>query len=206
MAQQDALSLFVRDALVAGKTRGQIATALTGAGWSASEVHDALNAWDETPFSPPIPRPVTTVSARDFFVYALTFGLLLIGAVNLVLVLQALVDLAFAEEGNGAVGLIRWGVSVLIVTAPLYLWLTLRERRKLAQDPALHRSAMRKWLTYIALLLAAMTLLGDLIATVFALLTGDLTVQFILNALIVMIVAGGIFLFYFNDIQRGEPQ
>lgn len=206
MANQDALSLFVRDALVAGKTRTEISTALTRAGWSVSEVHDALAAWDETPFSPPIPRPVATVSARDFFVYALTFGLLLTGAVNLVLVLQALVDLAFAEENYGTTRQIRWGVSVLIVMAPLYLWLTLRERRKLAQDPALYRSAMRKWLTYIALLLAAMTLLGDLIATVFALLTGDLTGQFLIKALIIMVVAGGIFLFYFKDIRRGEPQ
>ncbi|WP_372989021.1 DUF5671 domain-containing protein [Sulfitobacter sp.] len=206
MANQDALSLFVRDALVAGKTRTEISTALTRAGWSVSEVHDALAAWDETPFSPPIPRPVATVSARDFFVYALTFGLLLTGAVNLVLVLQALVDLAFAEENYGTTRQIRWGVSVLIVMAPLYLWLTLRERRKLAQDPALYRSAMRKWLTYIALLLAAMTLLGDLVATVFALLTGDLTGQFLIKALIIMVVAGGIFLFYFKDIRRGEPQ
>lgn len=206
MANQDALSLFVRDALVAGKTRTEISTALTRAGWSVSEVHDALAAWDETPFSPPIPRPVATVSARDFFVYALTFGLLLTGAVNLVLVLQALVDLAFAEENYGTTRQIRWGVSVLIVMAPLYLWLTLRERRKLAQDPALYRSAMRKWLTYIALLLAAMTLLGDLVATVFALLTGDLTGQFLIKALIIMVVAGGIFLFYLKDIRRGEPQ
>ncbi|WP_037227653.1 DUF5671 domain-containing protein [Roseobacter sp. GAI101] len=206
MANQDALSLFVRDALVAGKTRAEISAALARAGWSVSEVHDALGAWDETPFSPPIPRPVATVSARDFFVYTLTFGLLLAGAINLVLVLQALVDLAFAEENYGATRQIRWGVSVLIVTAPLYLWLTLRERGRLAQDPALYRSAMRKWLTYIALLLAAMTLLGDLIATVFALLTGDLTGQFLIKALIVMIVAGGIFLFYVDDIRRGDQE
>ncbi|EEB85220.1 conserved hypothetical protein [Roseobacter sp. GAI101] len=65
---------------------------------------------------------------------------------------------------------------------------------------------MRKWLTYIALLLAAMTLLGDLIATVFALLTGDLTGQFLIKALIVMIVAGGIFLFYVDDIRRGDQE
>jgi hypothetical protein len=206
MANRDELNLFVRDALVAGKSRDEIASVLTGAGWSPSEVNDALGAWDETPFSPPVPRPVSTVSARDFFVYALTFGLLLIGSFNLVLVLQALVDLAFADESYGETEIIRWGVSVLIVTAPLYLWLTLRERRKLAQDPALYRSAIRKWLTYLALLFAAMTLLIVLIATVYALLTGDLTGQFIAKALIVVVVAGGIFLFYFSDIGRGEPQ
>jgi len=148
---------------------------------------------------------VQTVSARDFFVYALTFGILLVGAVNLVIVLQVLVDLLFEEDGYAAFGRIRFGVSVLIVAAPLYLWLTLRERRRLARDPALQRSAIRKWLTYIALLLAAGTLLGDLIATIYALLTGDLTAQFMLKVGIVGLVAGGVFLFYYNTVGQEEP-
>jgi hypothetical protein len=114
--------------------------------------------------------------------------------------------LLFDNDGYAAVGRIRFGVSVLIVTAPLYLWLTLRERRRLARDPALLRSAIRKWMTYIALLLAAGTLLGDLIATIYALLTGDFTTQFILKAGIVGLVAGGIFLFYYNAIGQEEPE
>lgn len=204
MAQRDELSIFVRDALSAGKSRSEISDVLDRAGWSASEVRDALAGWADTAFSPPVPRPTATFSARDFFIYALTFAVLLLGAFNLVLVLQAIVDMAFSDDSYGVLGRIRWGVSVLIVTAPLYLWLTLRERRKLAQDPALYRSVMRKWLTYIALLLAALTLLGDLIATIYALLTGDLTAQFGIKALIVGIVAGGIFLFYLKDMQKGD--
>ena len=206
MANRDELSLFVRDALVAGKSRPDITGALIEAGWSESEIREALGAWAETPFTPPVPRPVQTVSARDFFIYALTFGVLLIGAVNLVIVLQVLVDMLFEDDSYVAVEQIRFGVSVLIVTAPLYLWLTLRERRKLAHDPALYRSAIRKWLTYIALLLAAATLLGDLIATIYALLTGDFTLQFMAKAVIFSLVAGGIFLFYANAMRQGEPE
>jgi len=206
MASRDELSLFIRDALVAGKSRADITGALIHAGWSEAEISDALGAWAETVFTPPVPRPVQTVSARDFFVYALTFGILLVGAVNLVIVLQVLVDLLFEEDRYAAFGRIRFGVSVLIVTAPLYLWLTLRERGRLARDPALHRSAIRKWLTYIALLLAAGTLLGDLIATIYALLTGDFTAQFMLKAGIVGLVAGGIFLFYYNAIRQEDAE
>ncbi|WP_341234954.1 DUF5671 domain-containing protein [uncultured Sulfitobacter sp.] len=206
MASRDELSLFIRDALVAGKSRADITGALIHAGWSEAEITDALGAWAETAFTPPVPRPVQTVSARDFFVYALTFGILLVGAVNLVIVLQVLVDLLFEEDGYAAFGRFRFGVSVLIVTAPLYLWLTLRERGRLARDPALHRSAIRKWLTYIALLLAAGTLLGDLIATIYALLTGDFTAQFMLKAGIVGLVAGGIFLFYYNAIRQEDAE
>jgi len=205
MAQRDELSIFVRDALTAGKSRPEIAAALAHAGWRSAEVQDALNGWDEMPFSPPVPRPVTTVSARDFFTYALTFCVLILGAFNLVVVLQTLVDLAFATGDGGSDRPIRWGVAVLIVTAPLYLWLTLRERQKLARDPAHYRSAIRKWMIYIGLLLAALTLLGDAIATIYALLTGDLTLQFIVKALVVLVVAGGIFGFYVRDLREEAP-
>ncbi|MGR3510667.1 MAG: DUF5671 domain-containing protein [Sulfitobacter sp.] len=196
MANRDDLTLFVREALIAGKSRAEISAALLHAGWSAPEVGDALAAWDETPFSPPVPKPRAAVSARDFFVYALTFAVLILGAFNLVVVLQALVDLGFAAQDRAADREIRWGVAVLIITVPLYLWLTFRERRKLAQTPALRRSAIRKWMIHIGLLLAALTLLADLIATVYAFLTGDLTVQFLLKAGVVVVIAGGIFLYY----------
>ncbi|AXI50603.1 MULTISPECIES: DUF5671 domain-containing protein [unclassified Sulfitobacter] len=205
MARRDELSIFVRDALAAGKSRAEITAALTHAGWRSAEVQDALNGWDEMPFSPPIPRPVATVSARDFFTYALTFCVLILGAFNLVVVLQALVDVVFATGDGGSDRSIRWGVAVLIVTGPMYLWLTLRERRKLARDPALYRSAIRKWMIYIGLLLAALTMLGDSIATIYALLTGDLTAQFLLKALVVLVVAGGIFAYYLRDLREEAP-
>jgi len=205
MAQRDELSIFVRDALAAGKSRAEITSALTHAGWRSAEVQDTLNGWDEMPFSPPIPRPVATVSARDFFTYALTFCVLILGAFNLVVVLQALVDVVFATGDGGSDRSIRWGVAVLIVTGPMYLWLTLRERRKLARDPALYRSAIRKWMIYIGLLLAALTMLGDSIATIYALLTGDLTAQFVLKALVVLVVAGGIFAYYLRDLREEVP-
>ena len=150
-------------------------------------------------------RPVATVSARDFFTYALTFCVLILGAFNLVVVLQALVDVVFATGDGGSDRSIRWGVAVLIVTGPMYLWLTLRERRKLARDPALYRSAIRKWMIYIGLLLAALTMLGDSIATIYALLTGDLTAQFVLKALVVLVVAGGIFAYYLRDLREEAP-
>ena len=58
---------------------------------------------------------------------------------------------------------------------------------------------------YIGLLLAALTLLGDAIATIYALLTGDLTLQFIVKALVVLVVAGGIFGFYVRDLREEAP-
>ncbi len=204
MAASKELSRFTRDALASGKSREEISAVLHAAGWSASEVDDALHAWSDEPFSPPVPRPQVTVSARDFFVYALTFGLMIIGAIYLVQLIHALIDLWLEERDYRYPGNIRWSIAVLVVATPMYLWLTIRERAKLAADPALYRSAIRKWLTYITLLLAATTLLGDLMAVIYAFLSGDFTFQFFLKALVVALVAGLIFLFYLNDIRKGD--
>ena len=94
-------------------------------------------------------------------------------------------------------------MAVLIVTLPLYLWLATRENRRLAADPALARSAIRSWMTYVTLLFAAAVLLGDLVAVIYAFLSGDLTVQFALKALVVAGIAGGIFGYYRRDGRQG---
>ena len=204
MAANADLSRFTRDALMAGRSRAEIAEALQEAGWSRSELAEALEAWADTPFLPPVPRPQSTVSARDFFVYALTFGLLVAGSAHLVQLLHALIDLWADANDYGSLYTIRWAIAVLIVAAPVYLWLTLRERAKLAADPALYRSAIRKWMIYLTLLLAATVLLGDLMAVIYRFLSGDFTVQFLAKAAVVAGVAGLIFAFYLGDVRRGD--
>lgn len=204
MAVSKELSRFTRDALVAGKTRDEIATALTASGWALSEVQEALDAWAETPFSPPIPRPQSTVTARDFFIYALMFGVMIFGAFYLVQLFHALIDRAMDDVSFRSNNRIRWAMAVLIVTAPMFFWLTFRERAKLAADPALYRSAVRKWMIYLTLLISAAVLLGDLVAVIYAFLNGDFTLQFLLKALVVGIVAGFIFLYHLADVRKGE--
>tara|TARA_R110002110_G_scaffold106423_23_gene266848 strand:+ start:258 stop:878 length:621 start_codon:yes stop_codon:yes gene_type:complete len=204
MAVRKELSRFVRDALAAGKTRAEIAQALTASGWSAPEVADALAAWSETVFAPPVPRPQSMVSARDFFIYALTFGVMVFGAIYLVQLFHALIDLWMDESPYSSESRIRWAMAVLIVTTPVYIWLTVRERAKLAADPALYRSAIRLWLMYLTLLLSASVMLGDGVAVIYAFLSGDFTVQFLLKALVVAVVAGLIFVFYLTDSRKGD--
>lgn len=204
MAVSKDLSRFTRDALAAGHSREEVANVLRAAGWSASEVSDALAAYADVPFAPPVPRPQATLSARDFFFYTLTFGLMIFGALYLVLLIHALIDRFLGDEVFRSLYRIRFAMAVLIVTTPLYLWLTFRDRRKLASDPALSRSAIRRWLTYLTLLLAAAVLLGDLISVIYAFLSGDLTLQFLLKAAVVGLIAGLIFTYYLSDVRQGD--
>jgi high-affinity Fe2+/Pb2+ permease len=63
---------------------------------------------------------------------------------------------------------------------------------------------VRRWLTYIALLIAAGTVIGDLIAFLTYFLQGDLTARFVLKVLTVLIVAGSVFWYYLSSLRRNS--
>ena len=57
MATAAPVSQFVRDALMAGRTRPEIRDALGAAGWSNREIDEALGEFFDSDFMPPVPRP-----------------------------------------------------------------------------------------------------------------------------------------------------
>lgn len=203
MSQKAVLIEFVQQALAAGRSREDISAAMKDAGWSDGEMQAALDAFAQTEFSPPVPRPRNVVSARDFFVYSVTFAMLGVMAVNLVLLLHLLIETFWDAELSNTYQhrRARNFMAAVIVATPIYLWLTVRERRKLAREPGQYRSAIRKWTTYIALFAAAIVFLVNAIVTVAGFLNGDLTVVFSLKLLVVAVVSGGIFWFYLPDAE-----
>lgn len=68
----------------------------------------------------------------------------------------------------------------------------------------MQRSRVRKWLTYVTLVIAACTLIGDAIGLVYGFLNGDLTTRVTLKFLVVAAIAGAIFLYFIRDAERGD--
>ncbi len=195
MATRDRLEAFVREALMAGRGREEIATTLTSAGWSGDEVAQALAAWADVPFAPPVPRPVPRFTARDALVYGIVLTALVAGAVHLVVLLHAIIDLVSpgrAFSNSGAEYRVRWASSVLLVMGPLYLWLDRREAGR-QRDGPMRLSLARAMMTNVALYLSACVLLGDLVSVIYALLDGGLSWVFALKAAAVALVAAAIF-------------
>lgn len=204
MRPADQLAEFTRDALATGKSRDDIRNALTQAGWAANEVSEALDAWADIDFPTPVPRPRPYVSAREAFFYGIMFVALAVTAWHLVSLAHNLIDHWVAdplEDGRGryALSSTRWSIAALIVFAPTFLLLNRKTVQATRSDPGKRRSGVRKWFGYVTLFLAAMSLLGDLMATIYALLSGDLTLRFFLKALVVAGVAGAVFAYF-----RGE--
>lgn len=201
-----ALDTFVREALNRGESRERIDAALVSAGWSRKEVEDALSAWSETDLGIAAPRPKPYVSAREAFFYLVLFLLLGVVAWNLGSLLFALIDIAVADvlDTSSRDAQIRGAISGLVVGAPLFAWLGWRIYRQRRANPAMQRSAVRKWLTYVTLVIAACVLVGDAIGVVFNFLSGELSTRLGLKLFVVAAIAGGVFAFFIRDAERGE--
>lgn len=201
---------FVRQALAKGESRDTIEKALLDAGWPPAQVKRALGSYADTGFAIPVPRPHTQLSARQAFVYLLLFTVLLIVAVQLGSLLFQLIDIAFRDPlendyvSAGRQSTIRWAIASLVVAFPLFVFLSRSVGREIARNPAMRLSGVRRWLTYIALFIAATILMGDLINLIFNVLEGDLTTRFVLKSLTVAMIAGGIFGYYFLSLSREE--
>jgi Domain of unknown function (DUF5671) len=207
----DALDTFVRDALARGADREAIHKALTDAGWPAGEIDAALNAWIDTPFGVPAPRRRVQTSAREAFLYLVMFATLYVVAFNAGALLFAWIERLFPDAAaygdwqNGLRAVRGWTAGVLIAF-PVYLWIARHIGQLLAREPEKRGSAVRRWLTYLTLFLAALVLIGNLVVVVSGLLSGELTVRFVLKALVVFLIAGTVFGHYFSGIRRDESE
>lgn len=209
MKADDQLSDFVARCLRAGKSRDDIRAALTDAGWSASEVEGALSGWADTDFAVPVPRPRSLVTARDFFVYGLMALALALSAIHIVILMFNLIDIWIEDPSETYRGwrdrTVRWSIAYLVVFGPLFLLMDRSARNRMQSDPAVRRSAIRKWFGYIALFAASVALLGDLIWAIYELLSGDLTARVLAKVVVVAVVAGAVFLYYRSDLaERGN--
>ncbi len=78
--------------------------------------------------------------------------------------------------------------------------------RDLARSPVKRLSAVRRWLTYLTLFIAASVLIGDMITLVYNMLGGELSIRFLLKVLVAAVIAGTIFGYYLHDLRREERE
>ena len=215
MGNREYITDFVREALASGHSRDKIESELTAAGWSVVEVREALGAYADTRFLPPVPRPRRIVSARDFLVYAMIFGSLLMFVFALGGMSFIAIDLTFGEIDvdmydtitkveaieNAHRGM-REFLAAVIVAGPVYFWMSFRELRRRRSDPGLARSAIRKWLTSVAMLVASALLAGDLVSALGGILNGEASAAFILKCAVVAVISGGVLLVYIRDFRN----
>jgi hypothetical protein len=204
-----ALLAFVQESLRTGASREETESILLDAGWSRDQIRGALGAYAAVDFPVPVPVPRTQVSARDAFLYLVMFGMLYLSAYNLGSLVFQFIDLAFPDPllqqyGDLVGGRVRFATSSLLVAYPVFLFVAWRIERRISADPTQRTSGVRKWLTYLTLFIAAFVILGDVIALLNGLLSGSLSVRFLLKALTVGILAAAVFGYYLWSMRADD--
>jgi len=104
-------------------------------------------------------------------------------------------------EIEGAADSIRIGFAMVVVFFPTYLVLTRMVNQNRRSSKNNTYLGLTKWLIYLSLLVAGLTLLGDMVAVIMGFLEGELTMRFLLKALSVAAVTGAAFFYYIKDAQ-----
>lgn len=98
----------------------------------------------------------------------------------------------------------RFGISALIIASPIFYISSRQIYRSLYKGTLSAESGVRKWLTYLIILVAIIVMIGWLIAILNEFLGGELSTRFVLKALTALVISGIIFSFYLYDIKREQ--
>lgn len=147
-------------------------------------------------------------SPKDVFLHLLMMVMLYLGVISLIALSFAYIEYSFPDQLSfyrvGILNNIRFHSSMLIVSFPLLLILARLVQKDFRKNPKKHELKFSKWLIYLTLFVAALTIVIDLIMLVNRFYGGELTSPFLLKVFSVLVVAGAVFAYYLWDV-RSEP-
>ncbi|MFA5830591.1 MAG: DUF5671 domain-containing protein [Candidatus Paceibacterota bacterium] len=145
-------------------------------------------------------------SPKDVFLHILMIGTLYVSTFMFSSLWFDYVNFWFPDKLNyyyrAILDGILVGTSTLIVVFPVYLlsaWLLEKEIKSVPEKRELR---VRKWLVYLTLFAAAIAVIIEVVLLVYNFLSGELTMNFFLKVLVVVVVAAVIFGYYLWDEKR----
>lgn len=205
---------FVQECLMKGVSRSEIQRALKEAGWPEREIEESLTAYVDAGLSVPVPLCKASISPREAFWHLLLFcslflwvfslGRLCFDFINVLLPLPT-------DYISGITASLRYGIAMLIISFPVYLFSESIIQKDLINNPARGIAPIRRWLTYLTIFIATLILIGDAVALIVRFLEGEITLRFFLKVSVVAGLAGGVFAYLFrnlkfNEISKGKAQ
>jgi hypothetical protein len=215
---------FLSTAKEKGLTDQQIGKKLHAAGWSADQTDELLHPENTDLVAPPPPTGAHTsslhlatysddVSAWDTFENVLLFISLYVFSTSLVNVLHALVDSWMppvsimtgltASDGWTHTRLTIFGAS-LLVSFPFFAFFFSDVTRRTLKNPHIRQLKSRKNLIYITLVIAFLVVMYNIIWLVYNLLSGNVTVNFLINFATTLVIFGVIFLYYILQVRTDK--
>jgi hypothetical protein len=211
MSEDNPLREFVASAKQRGISDETVLGLLQGRGWSEEIVYRALADDYESRNGIKVPFYKPSGSAKDAFLYLVSFSTLATWTIGLGSIIFTLIDrwipdpLSSPGTYQNAYYQMANSLASVIVAFPVYLLVTRYILRESESHPEKLESGVRKWLTYIALFVAAAVVVGDLITFLTYFLRGELTGRFAAKVADVLIIAGGVFWYYLGSMRKPAP-
>ncbi len=206
------LEKYIRDARAQGASDDAIRAELLKVGWPADAVNDAL-APKSAPAAPSLPPPPPPQFGMWVtFQYAVSFICLYIVSVALASLLDTFVDRWFGPASAYSGGNYSYASGIqlqlasLIVAFPLFIWLFVVLREKLARNPGLRALTLRKRLIYITLFIAAILIIGDLIWNIYDILSGNFTTTGFGHLVVLLLISGSVFFYLLSDVKEDRTR
>ena len=143
---------------------------------------------------------------KDIFLHLFNIVTFYMSVVSYITLLMQYINVVFPDPLNyylaGTLSSIFWSTSILAIAFPAYIFTSWLMERDFSRKPAKRDLNVRKWLVYLTLFIAAVTILGDLITLLYNFLNGELTFPFFLKIVTVLAVASGVFGYYFWDLRQ----
>ncbi|MGA2592106.1 MAG: DUF5671 domain-containing protein [Bryobacteraceae bacterium] len=207
--KSEKLNTFIETAKAKGASDDFLVNLLREQGWAAKDIYAAFGRYYESLTGLPVPVRAGGAgeAARDAFLYLLAFSTLGTWTIALGSLMFTYIDRWFpdplAQRSFQFHREISGEMACVIVAFPIFLLVMRFILREVETRPEKLESGVRRWLTYIALLIAAGTVIGDLITFLTYFLEGELTTRFVLKVLTVIVIAGSVFWYYLVSLKKG---
>lgn len=148
----------------------------------------------------------TKISAKNFFLQLGVIVTFYASVIALITLIFEVINFAYPKITNAYqyyFPSISFQVATLLVAFPLFLYLSWLLQRTYVSEPELRDAPLRKWLSYVTLFVAGAVMAGDLVTVIYMFLDGqELAAGFLLKVLALLVIAGGVFMYYFREIRN----
>ncbi len=133
---------------------------------------------------------------------ALVFMAISVGIVSFQLINKYLFDALSTNSDYVSNEALRFAISALLISTPLFFVISKLIRKGLKQGELLLDSPVRRWLTYFILLVSSLVVVGSLIALINNFLSGEATWRSVLKIITVLVLGALVFSFYLQEIRQ----
>lgn len=197
---------FLRAAKSQGASDEFLVQLMKQRGWPEPGIYEALGRLYAESTGISLPEPKRNLeSAREAFYHLLAFGTLAtwifaIGYIWFELIHFWIPDETQRRPYTWGLRQVSWQIAAIVIAFPVFVYATRNILADMAANPDKVASPVRRWLTNIALLITALIFVGDLITFLAVFLQGEFTLRFLAKSLVVLLLSGGVFLYYTRGI------